>query len=106
MGDLIDRGAAIDRIARAEGAYSVESMRGLAIIALERQKAVYAAPVVRARWEYHRPPYPMPDYDECSACHLSQGRGYGYDVTSRYCPNCGALMDADAPERGGEGLRG
>ena len=60
---------------------------------LERIPVTEAAPVVHARWEkadeqaYFRKHYHP---KSCSACHNKPKSG-----ETRFCPECGALMDAD-----------
>lgn len=47
-------------------------------------------PVKHGRW--------VPLYDdvwECSECEQAEQFAENIESTSRYCPNCGAIMDAD-----------
>lgn len=60
-----------------------------------------AAPVVHAEWIFR-----IYDVDGewhtarvCSNCEQNRVAGIGLAM---YCPNCGARMDADAPERAGK----
>lgn len=55
------------------------------------------APVVHGRWiswEKAGNCVPSPDRHECSVCHdAAQVLVNGFELLSKYCPNCGAKMD-------------
>lgn len=63
------------------------------IFLLESMSAADVAPVVHARWK--RVDYHFGGHDYfCTACEYKGGN----DRASKYCPDCGATMDADMQE--------
>lgn len=98
--DLISRRSMLEQIEEYIEEYSEVDSNGLhnlkwcameeAKAVLEREPAVDAVPVVRARWQGVSP---FVDTEECSHC--------GYNIPSDefetlYCPWCGAKMDGEA----------
>lgn len=55
------------------------------------------APVVREKWldeDFPQKQATVHGFAVCSACgELSHKAEHGYNILSRYCPNCGAKMD-------------
>ena len=111
MSDLIDRAAAnaalekLDELMRhraeTEDKEFVKFQVGITLARCEIDAipTIDAAPVVHARWILHPEIGPGDADKECSAC------GEMSLIWSHYCHSCGARMDADAPERVGEGQR-
>lgn len=101
MADLIDRAALLKALdyARTHNIGVRDAVKSVPIIDAE--------PVVHARWSMR--PY-SPDGDPawggelvCSNC--GEGAPINYaekQYESAYCIDCGARMDADAPERAGK----
>lgn len=64
---------------------------------VEDAPSIDAEPVVHARWIQHNA---GPLKSECSACCTTFNTHMEYDgLTTKHCPCCAAIMDADAPER-------
>lgn len=78
-GDLISREAAM-QLARNHIGHTID------INDIARLPAVDAVPVVHGRWTF---PWTSP---ECSVCKKTQ------KWTSKYCPNCGAMMRGESDE--------
>lgn len=68
----------------------------LASCEIDAMPTIDAAPVVHGDWLRT-----SPATWECSVCGAPY-RGTPERPKSKYCHNCGALMDADAPERAGK----
>lgn len=70
-------------------------------MAIDAAPSVAAEPVVHARWiEYPDDDIVVGGWSECSKCGFES---WGIPPAAKYCQDCGARMDADAPERG-EGI--
>ena len=68
--------------------------------AIEATTVTDVAPIIHARWHY-TDAYPHGVY--CSNCnrkflHNMEWIGI-YDIPTKYCPNCGALMDEGEDEK-------
>ena len=121
MSDLIDRAAAnaalekLDELMRhraeTEDKEFVKIQAGITLARCEIDAipTVEAAPVVHARWMQKHHIISLGNvtltgtYPTCNLC------GYawiGVAKNTNYCPNCGAKMDADAPERAGKEREG
>jgi hypothetical protein len=69
---------------------------------IDQQPTIDAEPVVHARW-MHDPADIANFYaGDCSNCGCAPKRRSMSFKPWDYCPNCGARMDADAPERAGK----
>ena len=58
------------------------------LYAASEGKSADVAPVRHGRWIWRNKPEPFEFKYECSICHD------GSDLESKYCPNCGAVMEA------------
>lgn len=107
MVDLIDRDALKDALAKRVPFAVVTSddaafAYGLDAAYVAVQNAPTIDPVRHARWarkDNSKNCKRIGDFEEwyeCSACEGNAGD------KSAYCPDCGARMDADAPERAGK----
>ena len=107
MSDLIDRAAAnaalekLDELMRhraeTEDKEFVKVQVGitLARCEIDAMPTIEAAPVVHARWMQDDT---LKDLYFCSKCLTRDHR----KPKHKFCPDCGARMDADAPERAGK----
>ena len=120
MADLIDRmrtlillGAEREVHAAHNTQHDIAVCAGIseAMRIIKRAPTVDAAPVVHARWIEHVTYHQYEDdcdevhSVECPVCGYKTWE-YDYDDAPKYCAGCGARMDTDAPERGGEDLHG
>ena len=94
MSDLISRSAVLKILNEDGWRYQTIHRRTAGAISkcmdrIERLTAVDAEPVVHAMWIAERER--MGHYSHCSKCEC---RCQGYAPNYKYCPNCGAKMDA------------
>lgn len=95
MDDLISRGEAKRKLAYVLKSYGMEHVKNRIFDALNRCKAVDAAPVVHGRVLENGNPICGP----CSECGESVNRKW------HFCPSCGAHMDLpDPPEEEDQGF--
>ena len=97
MDDLISRAAALEVIEAVKNitwSQSGKVLCGKMYSQIKDLPAVDAAPVVHGRWVYENEA--QGDYSHCSECGCRVGGGRISDLSVRYkfCPNCGAKMDA------------
>ena len=91
--DLISRSALLERLAFKRDhnrLYQKSTYPGLesAISQVKKVPAVDAVPVVHGRWIPFKSEA-AGNIQYCSAC------GIGNPNKTKYCPNCGAIMDGD-----------
>lgn len=103
MAELIDRAALIQYV-NSLSTHWLNSWDTAGVLdAVLKQPTVEAEPVVHARW-MHDPRDISTFYaGDCSNCGCAPKRRTMSFKPWNYCPNCGARMDADAPERGKDG---
>jgi hypothetical protein len=102
MADLIDRSALLDEIQHdIENSGCVNHEREI-MDCVRYAPAIDAVPVVHARWEKKVYREETKYREEISSFHCSNCGGGNSDFLPKYCSNCGARMDADAPERDGK----
>ena len=93
MAEYFEREALKNDIAKSTEPFNTGSV----FRAINRQIAADVAPVVHGRWiswEKAGNCVPSPDRHECSVCHdAAQVLVNGFELLSKYCPNCGAKMD-------------
>lgn len=99
--DLISREAAMDVIKTWVLQINPTARKMLMLRDMQAIEPVDAAPARHGRWAHHNGGYS--DHYECTVC----GEGIVLTARFRYCPNCGAKMDAptcgpDYCEIGGE----
>ena len=109
MSELIDRAALLLDLAEQIELCEIaphDSMIRKRVIGLKAARmvageapTVAAAPVVHARWEKIVIREETRYREEISHFSCSRCKSGNSDFLPRYCSNCGARMDADAPER-------